>query len=123
MAKKSSTKPNTALSMEKRKELLLTPCKTKAELKNWIIYHTGFDMPDHTVSRSADTDPLDAIWQIYDICVNRNNPEKSEELLYVAGRDSGKTLGVAMAEFTPITSPRILIRAPPLLPGLIAASV
>jgi len=102
MAKKAKTTKAVAgvpLTMDQRKQLLLKPCKTKAELKNWIKYHTGFDMPDHTVSRYADTNPLDAIWQIYDICVNKNNPANIEELLYVAGRGSGKTLGVAIAEF------------------------
>lgn len=87
------------LTMKQRKTLLLTPCKTKMELKNWIKFHLGMDLPDCTVSRYADTDPLDAIWSIYDICVNNNNPDKIQELLYVAGRGSGKTLAVAIAEF------------------------
>jgi hypothetical protein len=56
------------------------------------------DLPDCTVSRYADSNPLDSIWQIYDICVNGNNPDNIEELLYVASRGSGKTLGVAIAE-------------------------
>jgi hypothetical protein len=84
--------------MEKRIKALFTPCKTKAELKNWIKFHMGLDLPDVTVSRYADTNPLDSIWQIYDICVNNNNPDLIDELLYVASRGSGKTLGVAIAE-------------------------
>src|SRR5687768_4520088 len=87
-----------SLTPEQRIKALLTPCKTKIELKNWIRYHLNLDMPDCTVSRYADTNPLDAIWQIYDVCVNANNPENIEELLYVASRGSGKTLGVAIAE-------------------------
>jgi hypothetical protein len=87
------------LTMKQRRQILLTPCKSKAELKNWIKYHLKLDLPDCTVSRYADTDPLDAIWQIYDICVNNNNPDEIQELLYVAGRGSGKTLAVAVAEF------------------------
>lgn len=90
---------NKALSLEQRTKLLMTPCKTRAELKNWIKYHLNFDIPDCTVSRYADTNPLDAIWDIYDICVNKNNPNDINELLYVASRGSGKTLGVAIAEF------------------------
>ena len=87
-----------SISIEKRIKALFTPCKTKAELRNWIKYHLGLDMPDYTVSRYADTNPLDSIWQIYDVCVNRNNPDDVNELLYVASRGSGKTLGVAIAE-------------------------
>lgn len=87
------------LTLAQRTKLLLTPCKTKKELKNWIHYHLGLDLPDCTVSRYADSNPLDSIWQIYDVCVNNNNPDNVEELLYVASRGSGKTLGVAIAEF------------------------
>lgn len=86
------------LSMKQRIKALFTPCKTKAELKNWILFHLGMDLPDTTVSRYADTNPLDSIWHIYDICVNNNNPDLVDELLYVASRGSGKTLGVAIAE-------------------------
>lgn len=90
---------NKELSMEQRTKLLMTPCKTRQELKNWIKYHLNLELPDCTVSRYADTNPLDAIWDIYDICVNKNNPHDINELLYVASRGSGKTLGVAVAEF------------------------
>lgn len=94
--KQSSTRK--PLTPQQREDMLLTPCKTKEELHNWIKYHLGIWLPDYTVSRYADTNPLDAVWQIYDICVNKNNPEEVQELLYVASRGAGKTLGVAIAE-------------------------
>lgn len=95
---KTSNKTKLKLTAEQAELALLTPCKTKGELSNWIKYHLGLHLPDKTVSRYADTNPLDAIWQIYDICVLKNNPDNINELLYVAGRGSGKTLGVAIAE-------------------------
>lgn len=101
MAKKTKNPNNntTGLTIEQRTKLLLTPCKSRLECKNWIKYHLGMDLPDCTVSRYADTNPLDAVWEIYDICVNNNNPKNVQELLFVASRGSGKTLGVAIAEF------------------------
>lgn len=87
------------LTLEQRTKMLFKPCANRQELKNWIKYHLGMDLPDCTASRYADTNPLDSIWEIYDICVNGNNPQNVEELLYVASRGSGKTLGVAIAEF------------------------
>ena len=51
-----------ALTFEQQKKLLLTPCKTRQELKNWIKYHLGLELPDVTVSRYSDTNPLDVIW-------------------------------------------------------------
>lgn len=87
------------LTIEQRRKLLLTPCKTRAELKNWVRYFLNLDLPDVTVSRHATTNPLSVVWQIYDICVNKRNPENLQEILYVASRGSGKTLGAAIAEF------------------------
>lgn len=87
------------LTFEQKKKILLTPCKTRAELKKWVKYFLNLDLPDVTVSRHATTNPLDVVWEMYDICVNKNNPEKIQELLYVASRGSGKTLGAAIAEF------------------------
>lgn len=86
------------LSIKQKTKLLMTKCKTKAELNNWIKYHMGMHLPDCTVSRYSDINPLDVVWQLYDICVNRNNTENIEELLIVAARGSGKTLSMAIAE-------------------------
>ena len=91
-------KSKTKISLKQREKMLLTPCKTREEFMKWVRYHFKFWLPDQTVSRYADTNPFDAAWEIYDICVNKNNPEKVEELLYVAARGSGKTLGCAIAE-------------------------
>ncbi len=94
MSKKGSKK----LTFEQQKMMLLTPCKTRDELKLWIKYHLALELPDVTVSRFSDTNPLDVIWEVYRICVLRINPDKIQELLFVAGRGSGKTLGMAIAE-------------------------
>lgn len=92
-------KAQQALTIEQKRQIMLTPCKTKTELKAWIRYFLALDLPDFTVSRYADTNPLSVVWEIYNICVNKVNPEKIQELLYVASRGSGKTLGAAIAEF------------------------
>ena len=97
MAKKKAVGID-ALSLEQRSKLFFKKCQTKDELSKFIQLFFGLHLPDVTVSRFADTNPLEIIWQVYDICVNKNNPEHIEELLYVAGRGSGKTLGMAIAE-------------------------
>jgi len=91
-------KAKTKLTREQETKLLLRPCKTRTELKAWIKYFLFLELPDVTVSRYSDTNPLNVIWEVYDICVNKNNPDKIQELLFVAGRGSGKTLGMAIAE-------------------------
>jgi hypothetical protein len=87
------------LTLDQRTELFFRICKTREELKAWIRLFLNLDLPDKTVSRYADTNPLDIVRLIYEICVLENNPENIEELLCVAGRGSGKTLAVAVAEF------------------------
>lgn len=77
-------------ALEKETKIFLNPCKTRNELKAWIKRYLGLELPDVTVSRYSDTNPLDVIWQVYDICVNTNNPNNIQELLFVAGRGSGK---------------------------------
>lgn len=95
----AKTKPKIKqLTLEQERKLLLTPCKTPAEAKAWIRYFLNLSLPDVTVSRYSDTNPFQVIWEVYDICVNRNNPGHIKELLFVAGRGSGKTLGMAIAE-------------------------
>jgi len=86
------------LTFDQQRKLLLTPCNTRQELKNWIKYHLSLELPDVTVSRYSDTNPLDVIWEVYRICVLKQNPDNIQELLFVAGRGSGKTLGMAIAE-------------------------
>lgn len=87
------------LSLSQLTKLFFKTCDTRADLKAWIKYFLGLDLPDYTTSRYADSNPLDIIWEIYRICVHKKNPENVEELLVVAGRGSGKTLSVAIAEF------------------------
>src|ERR1017187_1777156 len=86
------------LTFDQQRKILLTPCQTRQELKNWIKYHLALELPDVTVSRYSDTNPLNVVWEVYRICVLKQNPDNIQELLFVAGRGSGKTLGMAIAE-------------------------
>src|ERR1035438_5890374 len=94
----ASAKLKKKITVEQERKLLLTPCLTRNELKAWIKYFLGLELPDVTVSRYSDTNPLDVIWEVYRICVLKQNPNNVQELLFVAGRGSGKTLGMAIVE-------------------------
>lgn len=98
LASKKMSERAATLTMAQLERLFLSPCRTEKDLKNYIKYFFNLHLPDHKVSRYADTTPFHAIWEVYDICVNGNNPQNVQELLYVAGRGSGKTLGMAIAE-------------------------
>lgn len=94
MAKKKAKK----LTREQRMKILLKPCKSRKEMHAWIKYHLDLELPDKIVSRYANTNPEDVIWELYEILVLKKNPENIEEMLCVAGRGSGKTLGMAILE-------------------------
>lgn len=104
MAKKTK---KTTITLDQERKLLLKPCKTRDELKAWIRYFLNLSLPDVTVSRYSDTNPLDVVWEVYDICVNKNNPEKIKELLFVAGRGSGKC-SVQGTEITTQFGPKVI---------------
>src|ERR1017187_10940276 len=95
MSKKNKV---SSLTVEQERKLLLTPCKNRNEVKAWIKFFLFLELPDVTVSRYSDTNPLDVIYEVYKICVLKMNPDNIQELLFVAGRGSGKTLGIAIAE-------------------------
>jgi len=87
-----------ALSDEELKTLFLTPCKTRQELMNFVKFFFGLHMPEVNVSRYTDTNPFDALWELYQITVLNKNPDNIKELVYCASRGSGKTLSVAIAQ-------------------------
>ena len=93
-----ANKPKKTLTRQQATDIFLTKCKTEQELKNFIKYFFQLELPDCKVSRHADTTPFHIVWEMYNICVNNHNPGNVQELLYVAARGSGKTLGVAIAE-------------------------
>lgn len=92
---KEKTRRYTPQQME---QLFLTPCTTKKDFKNFVKFFFGLYLPDQSVSRYSDSNPLDALWEVYDICVNKNNPNKINEIIFLASRGSGKTLAMALAE-------------------------
>lgn len=79
-------------------ELYLRPCQTKEELKHFVKYFFNLHLPDVRVSRFADTSPFEFLWYLYDILVNNNRPEGVNEIIACAGRGSGKTLVVSIAQ-------------------------
>lgn len=96
--KTDSDKTKVQLTASQLEKIFLSPCRTEQELKNYIKFFFGLHLPDFKVSRYADTTPFHAIWEVYNITVNKQNPKNIQEILYVAGRGSGKTLGMAIAE-------------------------
>ena len=97
VTKKTNTGSIT-VSPQKMEALFLRKCQTEQELKNFTKYFFNLQLPDQTVSRYADSNPFNALWEMYNITVLENNPDDIRELIYVAGRGSGKTISVSLAQ-------------------------
>ena len=50
--------------------------------KDWIKYFLNLELPDVIVSRYANINPLDVVWQVYQICVLRHNPDNIQEFYW-----------------------------------------
>ena len=92
----SKAAPN--FTKEQMEKIFLTPCKTKDDLRNFVKFFFNLYLPDQIVSRYADSSPMDALWEMYRITVLEENPQNVQELIYVAGRGSGKTVSVSLAQ-------------------------
>lgn len=67
---------------------------SKENLQNWLKGYLQVDLADCTVSRYATANPLEMVWQIYQLCANDSNAHPVD-LRYIAGRASQKTLALA----------------------------
>lgn len=74
--------------------LLLKRLTSREQLRLWLITYLGVDLADCTVSRFSTSNPLDMVWDIYQICAD-DKLESPIDLRYIAGRASQKTLSLA----------------------------
>lgn len=78
-------------------ELMLQPLSSAEELKDWIMFYLGLDMPIGSVDPDSNSSPIDAMWEIYDnIKHNRGNVQPGYIML--SARECYKTLGASILE-------------------------
>jgi len=83
-------------------DLMLRPCRTREELRNWLITFLGIDLPDSIVDPASTCTPLDMAWMVYSNCLwwNQLPPEqRHRKMLFYASRFGFKTLAMAAIEF------------------------
>ncbi len=79
------------------KDALLVPCSNKEHLSLWLKTYLDIDLADCTVSRYANTNPLNAAWEVYSYAL-MNKSKEPLNVLYVASRASQKTIMIAAVE-------------------------
>lgn len=79
------------------KDIVRMRCRTREALKDWCIYFMNVDLADCVVSRFSDSNPLDMVWEIYQLCADDHRDEPVS-LMFIAGRASQKTLAAAVLQ-------------------------
>src|SRR6202142_2321 len=72
-------------------------CKNKNELRKWIWFFLGVELPSCIVDPESNSSPLDMAWEIYSKALANDDP-KFDRVLYYASRGGGKTLVSAIIE-------------------------
>jgi len=54
---------------DQMKELLYKPLENKKDLRNWIKYFLGIDLPNTTVDPDSNCNPLEMVWLLYETAV------------------------------------------------------
>lgn len=89
-----------SLSDKELFELLMTPCRKKKDLRNWIKVFLHQDIPDFTPNTDSTSNPLDMIYKLYRTAVYYNELDPSERYLnsvFYCSRGSFKTLAACIA--------------------------
>ncbi len=78
------------------RKALFTPCETRDDLKEWIHFFLGFELPDCTVDLDSNANPMAVVWEVYNAA--RLGSKDLSRLLAYSCRDGFKTMLAAMLE-------------------------
>lgn len=89
------------ISLQALRQLRDRPCKTKAELNNWLKIFLDIHLPDQTLDPDSNCNPLEMIWKVYNNMIYWKtipDEERENKFLFYATRGGFKTLGSAILE-------------------------
>lgn len=78
-------------------ELMLQPCSSAQELKDWIMTFLGLDMPMGHVDPDSNSSPVEAMWEIYNT-IKENKGEENPGYIMLSAREGYKTLSASILE-------------------------
>jgi len=89
------------LTDEELKELLVTPCRSKKEVRNWMKTFLKIDLPDTTIDPESTSNPLDMVWKVYQTAVFYDEMDPKDrhlKSLFYCSRGSFKTMCACILE-------------------------
>ena len=78
-------------------ELLLEPLNDKEDLRNWVRTFYKIELPSDITDDESNSNPLDAMWQIYE-AVKFNKGDEITGFIMLSAREAYKTLSASMLE-------------------------
>lgn len=85
--------------MDEYTELLFTRLNNADEIRNWISYFLDLDIPMEVTTADSTSNPLDAIWQVYESFLhNKSSEEAPAGYVLMSCREGMKTVAVALIE-------------------------
>jgi hypothetical protein len=92
-------------------QMLLTPCRSKEELNQWIKTFFGIPLPDYTLDEDSTSSPMQFVWDVYETALTGKRDRTT--FVVAASRNSCKCL----KEGTLVATPQGPVEIQNLKPG------
>lgn len=77
--------------------LMFQPLSSPQELKDWIMFFLGLDMPFGHIDPDSNSSPVEAMWEIYKT-IKENKGEENPGYIMLSAREGYKTLSASILE-------------------------
>jgi hypothetical protein len=78
-------------------EYMLQPLQSAEQLKDWVAFYLGLDMPFGHVDPDSNSSPVEAMWEIYNT-IRLNKGEENPGYIMLSAREGYKTLSASILE-------------------------
>lgn len=78
-------------------KLMFQPLSSAQEIKDWVMFYLGLEIPIEITDPDSTSSPLDAIWQVYSTFKD-NSGNKNPGYILMSCREGMKTVSVAILE-------------------------
>ena len=78
-------------------KLMFQPLNSPDDLKDWVMFYLGLDMPIGIVDPDSTSSPIDAMWEIYN-AVKNNDEDAKSKFIMLSCRSGYKTLSSSILE-------------------------
>lgn len=78
-------------------KLMLSQLSSPEELRDWVMFYLGLDLPMGTVDPDSTSSPIDAMWTIYE-AIKNNDEDAASKFIMLSCRSGYKTLSSSILE-------------------------